>query len=63
LEQKSTESLTYRLGEAMKPNNTYGTKKICILIFSLMIFTAIMVFFTGENIVERLASGSRLIST
>ena len=28
-----------------------------------MIFTAIMVFFTGENIVERLASGSRLIST
>ena len=46
----------------MKPN-TYGTKQICILIFSLMIFTAIMVFFTGENIVERLASGSRLIST
>jgi hypothetical protein len=42
-----------------------GTKKICILIFSLTIFTAIYrVFFTGENIEERfIASGSCLIST
>ena len=42
-----------------------GTKKICILIFSLTIFTAIYrVFFTGENIEERfIASGSGLMST
>jgi hypothetical protein len=39
-----------------------GTKKICILIFSLTIFTAIYrVFFTGENIEERfIVSGSYL---
>ena len=48
----------------MRPN-ICGTKKICILIFSLMIFAAIYrVFFTGENIEERfIASGSCLLST
>ena len=62
------ESTDIRLGEAMKPK-ICGTKDICILIFSLTIFTAICrVFFTsyfiGDNIEERFkASGSGLMST
>jgi hypothetical protein len=52
----------------MKPK-ICGTKDICILIFSLMIFTAICrffftSFFIGEKIEERfMASGSGLMST
>jgi hypothetical protein len=52
----------------MKPKIS-GTKDICILIFSLMIFTAICrvfftSFFTGENIEERfMTSASDLMST
>jgi hypothetical protein len=55
---KPTESLTYSLGEAMR-TKICGTKKICILIFSLTIYKAIYRVFR-ENIVERLAYGSGL---